>query len=156
MGHPASTLEIVFDLLVVDDNEEHSRLVAMILGGEDRRVWVAQAAADALELMRARSYAMAVFDIRMPDMDGIELATRLRQIAGDVPLVFLTAGQLEPDNLGRIYALASRRVLLAKPIQVEVLEAVAESILYAKPLGDTPARAAPIARLSSDRTSAPD
>ena len=124
----------MIDILVTDDNDDHLRLIAMILSGEGRRVWVARDATDALALMQRRPYALAIFDIRMPDMDGIELASRLRQTAGDVPLLFLTAGQLEPENLARIYGLASMREILPKPIDADVLEAVAEGLLGNGPI----------------------
>jgi two-component system, OmpR family, response regulator len=81
-------------VLVVDDEEHITELVAMGLGynGFDvERVSSGRAALDAVERNKPD---LIVLDVMLPDLDGFEVARRLRQSEGAgtrVPVIFLTA-----------------------------------------------------------------
>ncbi len=78
-------------ILVVDDEDKMRALLCMML---NRRGHTADGAADggqALEQAQKRSYDMVISDIRMPNMDGIEMLRALRQMQINIPVVFITA-----------------------------------------------------------------
>src|SRR5690606_29720182 len=54
--------------------------------------------ASALDGLVARPPQLAIFDIKMPRMDGMELLRRLRQ-KSDIPVIFLTSKDEEIDEL---------------------------------------------------------
>ncbi|MEY2457018.1 MAG: two-component system, OmpR family, response regulator, partial [Acidimicrobiaceae bacterium] len=89
-------------VLVVDDEEHITELVAMGLGYngfEVQRVASGRAALDAVERRRPD---LIVLDVMLPDLDGFEVARRLRQAEGAgtrVPIIFLTARDATQDKI---------------------------------------------------------
>ena len=89
-------------VLVVDDEEHITELVAMGLGynGFDvERVGSGRAALDAIERHRPD---LVVLDVMLPDLDGFEVARRLRESEGagtKVPVIFLTARDATSDKV---------------------------------------------------------
>jgi two-component system OmpR family response regulator len=89
-------------VLVVDDEEHITELVAMGLGYngfEVQRVASGRAALDAVERRRPD---LVVLDVMLPDLDGFEVARRLRQAEGAgtrVPIIFLTARDTTQDKI---------------------------------------------------------
>ena len=89
-------------VLVVDDEEHITELVAMGLsynGFEVERVGSGRSALDAVE---RRKPDLIVLDVMLPDLDGFEVARRLRQTEGAgtrVPVIFLTARDTTQDKV---------------------------------------------------------
>jgi PAS domain S-box-containing protein len=69
-------------VMVVDDNQDAAETLAMVLELYACEVVVAHSGAQALELVDAADPALALLDIGLPDMNGYELARRLRQLPG--------------------------------------------------------------------------
>jgi signal transduction histidine kinase/ActR/RegA family two-component response regulator len=65
-------------VLVVDDNEDAAVMLAMLLEASGHEVTVAHRPHDALALAREHAPTVCILDIGLPDMDGYELARRLR------------------------------------------------------------------------------
>lgn len=81
-------------ILVADDEELERRALKRILGGSghaDLEVLEAANGQEALDLAASAELDVAFLDIRMPGLDGIEVARRLRESQPSLPLVFLTA-----------------------------------------------------------------
>ncbi len=75
-------------LLVVDDNPTNRRVVVLQAAPWEVEVIEAVSAADALEQLGAGAvFDAVVVDMHMPDLDGVELARRIRGIAPVLPLV---------------------------------------------------------------------
>jgi CheY-like chemotaxis protein len=66
-------------VLVVDDQQDSRELVAMLLEASGAEVLQSETALDALAVLQARTVHLLVADIAMPEMDGCELITRVRQ-----------------------------------------------------------------------------
>ncbi|MBL8741450.1 MAG: response regulator [Myxococcales bacterium] len=66
-------------MLVVDDDADNAELLAIVLGRAGASVEVCHTAAGALDAAAARPPDAVLFDIGLPDMDGIELYSRLRE-----------------------------------------------------------------------------
>jgi PAS domain S-box-containing protein len=75
-------------VLIVDDNRDAADLVGMALEELGYRVQIAYSAEQAQEM--ASGCAVALIDLAMPDMDGFELAPRLRRQVPDLELFALT------------------------------------------------------------------
>src|SRR3569623_1409895 len=72
------------------------------------RVLAAGNGGEALALFQANSVDLVITELRMPEMDGIELLAALREQASDVPVMVITAhGTIELD----VAELAVERVL---------------------------------------------
>ncbi len=88
-------------LLVVDNEPKLLRAVAVDLRGEGYDVTTARSGNEALISVAQKTPDLIVSDIRMPGMDGYELARRLRrnQRTALVPIVFLTAKDATADRI---------------------------------------------------------
>jgi two-component system, sensor histidine kinase and response regulator len=113
--------------LVVDDVEENLVAFSAALRSEDVEVLTARSARTALELLLLHEVALALIDVHMPDMDGIELAEIIRgsERTRRVPLIFVTAGSR--DQYRQFKGYESGAVdFLYKPIEPHILKSKAE------------------------------
>lgn len=85
-------------IALVDDDRNILTSVSIALESEGYKVETYTDGASALEGLNAKRPDLAVFDIKMPRMDGMELLRRLRQTS-DVPVIFLTSKDDEIDEL---------------------------------------------------------
>jgi CheY-like chemotaxis protein len=104
-------------VLVVDDVPDVSEMIELLLRHAGYDVSTAESAQDALHLARMNHYDLVISDIGMPDMNGYELATALRELAAynKTPLIAVT-GYSEYDDRGRAVR-AGFNVHLTKPIE---------------------------------------
>jgi two-component system OmpR family response regulator len=109
-------------VLVVDDEEHITELVSMGLtynGFDVERVASGRAALDAVERKRPD---LIVLDVMLPDLDGFEVARRLRQSEGAgtrVPVIFLTARDATQDKVDGLRLGSDDYV--TKPFSIEEL-----------------------------------
>jgi two-component system OmpR family response regulator len=89
-------------VLVVDDEEHITELLAMGLGFNGFDVQRAASGRAALAAIEGRRPDLVVLDVMLPDLDGFEVARRLRQAEGagsHVPIIFLTARDSTADKI---------------------------------------------------------
>jgi two-component system response regulator ChvI len=89
---PSSTIA------VVDDDQDILDLVRTMLETEGHQVITFHSSLTALEGVGARSLNLIILDIKMPEIDGMELLRRLRR-KSQVPVIFLTGKSDEVDEL---------------------------------------------------------
>jgi DNA-binding NarL/FixJ family response regulator len=116
-------------LLVVDDEPNLLRAVAVVLRGEGFEVSTARSGREALVAVAKNTPDLIVSDVRMPGMDGFELARRLRRAPNFalLPIIFLTAKDETEDRVEGFRAGVD--VYLTKPFEPDELVAVINSIL---------------------------
>ena len=85
-------------IALVDDDRNILTSVSIALESEGYRVETYTDGASALEGLAARPPNLAILDIKMPRMDGMELLRRMRQKT-DLPVIFLTSKDDEIDEL---------------------------------------------------------
>jgi len=85
-------------ITLVDDDRNILTSVSIALEAEGYRVETYTDGASALDGMVGSSSDLAILDIKMPRMDGMELLRRLRQKM-DIPVIFLTSKDDEIDEL---------------------------------------------------------
>ncbi|MGJ0202628.1 response regulator [Leucobacter sp. gxy201] len=107
--------------LIVDDEESITQLVSMALLYEGWSVETASSGAEALERIREDAPDVAVFDIMLPDMDGMQLLSRVRSEGAVFPVLFLTALDSVEDRVKGLTAGGDDYVV--KPFSLEELTA---------------------------------
>ena len=85
-------------IALVDDDRNILTSVSIALESEGYKVETYTDGASALDGLQVRPPNLAIFDIKMPRMDGMELLRRLRQ-KSDLPVIFLTSKDDEIDEL---------------------------------------------------------
>jgi DNA-binding NtrC family response regulator len=106
-------------LLLVDDEEDLVTFLAHRLRKRDIQVTVALCGKDALEAAGRERFDVAVVDLKMPDMDGIEVMDRLKAIQPFVEILMLT-GHGSHDSAWEAGRLQAFRYLL-KPYDFDEL-----------------------------------
>jgi two-component system cell cycle response regulator DivK len=86
-------------VLIVDDNEKNLKLARDVLGAAGLRTLEAANGRDGIALAAERLPDVILLDLRLPDMDGVDVARELRGAArtARIPVVALSALQLEGD-----------------------------------------------------------
>jgi PAS domain S-box-containing protein len=113
-------------VLVVDDNEDAAATLAMLLQLWQHDVYVAHDWREAMRLSASIDPEFVLLDIGLPELDGYELARRLRRqpAAGKATLVAVTGYGREEDR--QRAADAGFDAHLTKPVEPEVLKALIE------------------------------
>jgi two-component system response regulator ChvI len=86
-------------ILIVDDEESILAPLEEMLSGEGYRVRSFDNPLKALELLRTQEFDLAIFDIKMPEMNGYELLSSARTIRPGLPVIFLSSKQEEQDQI---------------------------------------------------------
>ncbi len=85
-------------ILLVDDNPHGLVARRTVLQELGYVIHTGACGAEALELLDHYKVDLVITDFRMPNMDGVELITRIRQLCGDLPIILLS-GFVEPLGL---------------------------------------------------------
>ena len=82
-------------VLIVDDNPETRFLLRLMLRPITVQVWEADNGSEALDQARLHHPDVIILDYMMPDMNGVEVCSQLRQESStaDIPTILLTARQ---------------------------------------------------------------
>ena len=78
-------------LLLIDDDDGLRRVVEFNLREDGYHVLTAVSGSDGLRLFQSEAVDVVLSDVRMPEMDGLDLLARLKAVQPDVPVVLLTA-----------------------------------------------------------------
>ena len=109
-------------ILIVDDEKDALYILEKELTARGYSVIAADNGNDALNLAKSEHPDLIILDIWMPDMDGSEVAARLKKdfITKDIPVIFLTClfQKREGEEQGRVVA---GSVLIAKPYSIRGL-----------------------------------
>jgi signal transduction histidine kinase len=110
-------------ILVVDDLKESLLALEGLLRRGGLEILTANSGSEALELMITHDFAVALVDVRMPGMDGYELAELMRgtQKTRNIPIIFVTAAAQEWNHSFRGYESGAVDFLL-KPLDPHVVK----------------------------------
>ena len=125
-------------ILVVDDDPQIRDILGMALERAGFVAVMAPDGAEGLEQAKAANPSLAVLDIGLPEMDGLELCKAIRRDS-DLPILFLTA---RDDEVDRILGLElGGDDYVTKPFSPRELVARVRAILkrYGSTSGDKPA-----------------
>ena len=124
-------------VLVIEDNELNLELMQDVLTGAGYRVAGERAALPGIERARKEMPACILMDIALPDLSGLEAATRLKADPGTraIPIIAVTAHAMRGDER-RILG-AGIDAYVSKPIDVRALPGVVARVI-ARGGGGTP------------------
>jgi DNA-binding response OmpR family regulator len=77
-------------LLIIDDEVGFTDIMAKRLGKRNIDVTSAYSGSEGIRAMRGRSYDVAVLDLKMEDMDGIEVLKIFKKLDPEMPVIMLT------------------------------------------------------------------
>jgi len=128
-------------LLCVDDDRDFRQFYKNLLGSHGFEVTVASSGAQALKLFLSKKVDAVVTDLEMPGMTGVELASRLKKLRPELPVLLVSGTksvQEKPESVDAALAKGTATVTLLD--QIEKLLAKAQ----AQRLSLSPRRFAPL------------
>jgi DNA-binding response OmpR family regulator len=116
-------------VLIVEDDELARDTMARILVKEGYLVATAASGHDAMGLLHTplAPIDVVLLDVHLPDVSGIDLCARIRQMHPGLPIVVCT-GEADPDEGAQLLRLGIHRYFL-KPMSVDELLATVEQAL---------------------------
>src|SRR5437667_6278998 len=120
-------------LLLVDDHAENLLALEAILEAPGRQLVLARSGAEALRHLLHGDFAAIILDVMMPEMDGFETASLIRQRerSRNTPILFLTALGRSEEALFRGYNVGAVDYLV-KPIVPAILKSKIEVFVQLK------------------------
>ncbi len=114
---------VLAKLLIVDDLPENLLALDALIRREDRIVYKALSADEALSLLLQHEFAMAILDVQMPGMNGFELAELMRgtEKTKNIPIVFVSAAGRELNYAFKGYE-SGAVDFLHKPLDVHAVK----------------------------------
>jgi signal transduction histidine kinase len=111
-------------VLVVDDTPANLVALGAVLSPLGLRVVEAHSGAEAIARASEESFAVALLDVQMPEMDGLEVARRLRETptGAELPIIFITAIHRDEMYARKGYA-SGAADYITKPFDPDVLRA---------------------------------
>src|SRR5262245_27030372 len=93
------------NILLVDDQPKNLLALEAVLEGLDQNLVKARSGGEALRRLLEMDFALILMDVQMPDMDGLETATLIRQRdrSRHTPIIFLTAYEGNEGEMVRGY-----------------------------------------------------
>jgi CheY-like chemotaxis protein len=112
------------NILIVDDRPENIVTISAILDNPEYRIVTASSGPQALSCLLHDEFAVAVLDVMMPEMDGYQLATLMkeRERTRHVPIIFLTAVAKDVNYIYQGYSAGAVDYLLM-PLEPEIVKA---------------------------------
>ena len=108
-------------ILYIEDNIDNRTLVKRVLQIEGYQVVEAESGFRAFEILRTEIPDLVLMDINLPDMDGYEITTRLKQMPtlARVPVIAMTANVMKGDREKTLAAGCDGYI--SKPIDIDTL-----------------------------------
>lgn len=115
-------------ILLVEDEEVIRALCLRLLAGSGFEIATAGTVAEAVEEMRRTPCDLLITDLRLPDGDGVEVITRLREMRGGLKVLVITGSPTPESRLSRVEKMDILGYV-AKPFEVDVfVEAVKKAM----------------------------
>ncbi|MDQ3058687.1 MAG: hybrid sensor histidine kinase/response regulator [Pseudomonadota bacterium] len=111
------------NILIVDDLPENLLALNALIRQDGRTVFQASCGEEALDLLLAHEFALAILDVQMPGMNGFELAELMRgtEKTRHIPIVFVTAAGKESNYSFKGYE-SGAVGFLYKPLDIDAVK----------------------------------
>jgi len=127
-------------ILVADDNKINRLLAVRLLSKRGHEVVTVENGMKVVEALERQSFNVVLMDIQMPEMDGFEATTRIRQKekanGAHLPIIAMTAHAMKGDR-DRCLA-AGMDGYVSKPVQAEELYSAVEQFFANSAFPETP------------------
>ncbi len=122
--------------LIVDDNETNRRLMGALLGAWGVQTVLASGAEPAMTALGDGRVDLAVLDMVMPDVDGLDLAARIHEREPGMPIVLASSVSQHDVAADPRWGAAGIAAVVMKPIKASPLHGVLTTVLGASVAGD--------------------
>jgi DNA-binding NtrC family response regulator len=115
-----------FDILIVDDEQRYADMLAKRLGLRMLTCKVCYDGQTAINIVEEESFSVVILDLRLPDLYGTEVLTRIKQCRPETAVIILTGHGTEKD---REQCLArGAHSFMNKPLDIDRLVAMMDRI----------------------------
>jgi two-component system, NtrC family, response regulator HydG len=109
-------------ILIVDDDENIRKTMQIILEDEGYQVDLASSGNEAIEMTQQKMYNLALLDIRLPDMEGVELLKLMKDYVPRTRKIMVTGYPSMQNAISAVNKNAD--AYLIKPVDIEKLLSV--------------------------------
>jgi two-component system response regulator PilR (NtrC family) len=120
------------EILIVDDEQSYRQLLTLVFQEEGHNIRTAMNGRQALELLQSEPAQVIVSDVKMPDMDGIEMLRSVRETLPNIGVVLMTAFA-SVDTAREAFKLGADD-FIQKPFDVEELKLIVRKTLETQEL----------------------
>jgi CheY-like chemotaxis protein len=106
-------------ILITDDDAAARETLREIFEPVGYRTFLAESGEEALDIVKEQDVHLALMDLHLPRLSGLETISLVRQIKGVLPVILITAEQ--DDNLLRRALSAHAFCVLAKPVSKNIV-----------------------------------
>lgn len=135
-------------ILIVEDEPAIADTISYALETDGFETRTLHSGEESIALLQSGAFALAILDIGLPDINGVELCKRLRQSC-DVPIIFLTARDTELDRVVGLEVGADDYV--SKPFSPRELSARVKAVLRRARPGPDASSSSSVFTLDADR-----
>lgn len=122
------------NILIVDDEQSYRQLLSLVFEGDGHSIRTATNGREALALLQEETADVVISDVRMPDMDGIEMLSAVRETQPDLGVVLMTAFA-SVETAREAFKLGADD-FIQKPFDVEELKLIVKKTLEKQALID--------------------
>jgi len=134
-------------VLVADDDETNRKMIRSALAGAGYDFTIVDNGADALDAARSRAFDIMLLDVRMPEIDGLELTRRIRAMGGPQPRILVMTADTASSTEAAARGNGADAVLL-KPVPPSILVDTIRRTIEISP--SNPPAAVPDGRMTVD------
>lgn len=118
-------------VLVVDDERDMAEMIRFCLSQRGHVVEIADGGARAVELATATPFQLAICDLTMPGLDGVQTARALKTLQPDIPIILVSG--YATDAAVSAMRTGVMNAWLSKPFTVDELEETVDRVLLGGP-----------------------
>lgn len=122
------------NILIVDDEQSYRQLLSLVFEGAGHVIRTAANGREALELLKKEPADVIISDVKMPDMDGIEMLRAVRETLPDLGVILMTAFA-SVETAREAFKLGADD-FIQKPFDVEELKLIVKKTLEKQALID--------------------
>jgi two-component system, NtrC family, response regulator PilR len=122
------------NILIVDDEQSYRQLLSLVFESDGHSIRTATNGREALALLQQDAIDVVISDVRMPDMDGIEMLSSVRETQPDLGVVLMTAFA-SVETAREAFKLGADD-FIQKPFDVEELKLIVKKTLEKQALID--------------------
>ena len=117
-------------ILIVDDELYILDSMKRMLSAFHYNILTASSGSEALDTLASNDVDLIIVDIRMPEIDGKKIFTRVHEIEPDIPVIIITGLDIED---GKAFAEKHGAYgFLAKPVELETLKPLVDGVFGKK------------------------
>ena len=122
------------NILIVDDEQSYRQLLSLVFDGDGHSMRTATNGREALQMLQGEPADLIISDVKMPDMDGIEMLRAVRETLPDLGVILMTAFA-SVETAREAFKLGADD-FIQKPFDVEELKLIVRKTLEKQALID--------------------